>query len=342
MGGAVRAAALQGFHGLVRELGGVPEQLMRECDLRPEMLGDPESMVPLNSVAKLLEDAATGLTQPTFGLLLGAQQDPTMLGQLAVVIQDSATLYQALCTASRYLYLHSPAYDFALDDYGRQLPGCVSVRFDVSLEGAVPQRQLIDGCLSSAHRLTQLLSPIPVRLKGVSLPHSPIARHADYSAHFGSPVFFEQPYAAMHLDRELLDASMQRIKPDLRERAIAYVASREPPNARSVSGRVRSALKSTMGANRGTKTEIAGLLGLQPRTLQRRLTAEGETFDGIRNQVYRAATWRLLRETSIPLSQVAAAVGLSEQSALTRVVRRWFDATPTEIRDGGQTSSSRG
>ena len=341
MAGAVRAAALQGFDGLVRAFGGQPERLIRECGLRPESLRDPESMIPLNSVAELLEEAATGLAQPAFGLLLGGQQDPTMLGQLAVVIQDSATVYHALRTASRYLYLHSPAYDFALDDYGRQLPGCISVRFDVNLEGAVPQRQLIDGCLSSAHRLTQLLSPIPFRLKGVSLPHSPIAGHADYRSHFCAQVFFEQPYAALHLDREILGTSMQRIKPELRERAIAYVASREPANASSVSARVRSALKSTMGANRGTKAEIAGLLGLEPRTLQRRLTAEGETFDGIRNQVYRAAAWRLLRETNIPLSQVAAAVGLSEQSALTRVVRRWFDATPTEIRNG-QTLSSRG
>jgi AraC-like DNA-binding protein len=32
------------------------------------------------------------------------------------------------------------------------------------------------------------------------------------------------------------------------------------------------------------------------------------------------------------MSQVAAALGLSEQSALSRSCRRWFDATPSEVR----------
>lgn len=104
---------------------------------------------------------------------------------------------------------------------------------------------------------------------------------------------------------------------------------------RPVSERVRSALKSTVGANRGTKAEIAELLDLHPRTLQRRLTAEGTTFEEIRVEVYRSATRRLLLETAIPLSQVAAALGFSEQSAMNRSVRRWFDATPAQIRRNG-------
>jgi AraC-like DNA-binding protein len=169
----------------------------------------------------------------------------------------------------------------------------------------------------------------------VSIPHTPTGPRSAYRACFNAPVSFEQPFAGLHLDREILQSEMSDIGPYLREQAHAYVASHQLSADRLVSGRVRSALKSTVGANRGTKAEIAELLNLHPRTLQRRLTGEGTTFEEIRVEVYRAATRRLLLENEIPLSQVAAALGFSEQSAMNRSVKRWFDATPKQLRRNG-------
>ena len=73
-------------------------------------------------------------------------------------------------------------------------------------------------------------------------------------------------------------------------------------------------------------------MNLHPRTLQRRLSAENATFEEIRAEVYQAATRRLLLETELPLSQVAAVLGVSEQPAMTRSVKRWFGATPAQLR----------
>ena len=208
--GAVRAAALQGFDGLVRECGADPRPFLAAHGLDQDELRDPEAMVSLDAVAAMLEDAATALSRPTFGIVLGGRQDLSMLGLLAIVIQGVDTVHDALRTASRYLFVHSPAYDFAIGDTGRQIPGCVALRFDVTTGRSVPQRQLIDGCLSSTYRLAQLLSPVPLRLRGVSLPHTPVGAPADYSGHFGAPAFFEQPYAALHLDRSMLASSTER------------------------------------------------------------------------------------------------------------------------------------
>jgi AraC-like DNA-binding protein len=292
-------------------------------------------MVSLAKVALLVEDAARTLHVPTFGLRVGSHQDVAVLGPLAVVIQDTSTVHEAILKASRYLFIHSPTYEVSLEDPSAHLPGCITLRFDIKLESPVPQRQLIDGFLASTYRIVQLLSPIPIRLRGVSIPHTPTGTRSAYRTCFNAPVSFEQPFAGLHLERKILQTTMGDIGPYLREQALAYVASHHLAGGRLVSGRVRSALKSTVGANRGTKGEIAELLDLHPRTLQRRLTAEGTTFEELRIEVYRAATRRLLLETEIPLSQVAAALGFSEQSAMNRSVRRWFDATPAQLRKSG-------
>ena len=111
------------------------------------------------------------------------------------------TVYEATANASRYLFFHSPCYELVIEDPSPHLPGCITVRFDVQLERAVPQRQLIDAYLSSTYRMAQSLSPIPLRLQGVSLPHSPVGERSAYRSHFDAPVAFEQPYAAIHLER---------------------------------------------------------------------------------------------------------------------------------------------
>lgn len=328
---SVRAGALQGFDTVVRAIGGDAEQLIRHSGLDPQSLQDPETMISLDAVANLLEDTARRFDAPTFGLRQGSTQDLSMLGLLAIVLQNAATLGTALVHASKYLFVHSPSYELALENPSTQVPECATIRFDVSLESAVSQRQLIDGCLASTYRLAQLLSPVPIRLKGVSIPHTPKGSHRRYSSHFGAHVYFEQPFAGLHVDPGMLDVSIGGVKSALHEQAVAYIAARYP-DREGISAQVRSTLKGTIGATKGTKAQIAALLDLHPRTLQRRLHADGTTFEVIRDEVYRAATWRLLHDTSIPLGQVAAALGFSEQSAMTRSVRRWYGITPTELR----------
>ena len=332
---SIRASVLQDFAPFIRELSGDPDRLYRQSGLDPDALHDAETMVPLDAVALLLENAARQHRLPTLGLRLGSRQDLSILGLLAVVVQNSDTVYEATANASRYLFFHSPCYELVIEDPSPHLPGCITVRLDVQLERAVPQRQLIDAYLSSTYRMAQSLSPIPLRLQGVSLPHSPVGARSAYRSHFDAPVAFEQPYAAIHLERDLLHARIQSIKPHLRSQAIAYIAARYPAAGQSLSERVQHTLKSTIGANRGTKAEIADLLNMHPRTLQRRLSDERATFEDIRADVYRSATRRLLLETELPLSQVAAVLGYSEQSSMTRSVKRWFGVTPAQLRKDG-------
>lgn len=86
---------------------------------------------------------------------------------------------------------------------------------------------------------------------------------------------------------------------------------------------------------------IATLLAMHPRTLQRRLEAEGTTFGAVVDDVRRHAAGRLLATTDLPIGQVAHMVGFAEQSALSRAARRWWDATPRQVRRSGRAPESR-
>lgn len=336
MGSMVRAGALQGFDHLVRRWGADPDDLRRRHGLDgPEALGNPEAMIPLGHVARLMETAAVECRRPDLGLRLGSVQNPRMLGLLAVVVQGAHSVGGALADVSRYVFVQSPSYRVVVESTTDTR--WATVRFDIAVEDDVPFRQLIDGCMSSMLTLARTLTGLTITPLSVSLPHTPIAAANVYRSVFGAPVAFGQPRAALHLERSLLSTELRTARPEIRRRAIEYIAQRYPASTPTTASRVRNSIGGTLGATRGTKAEIAGLLGLHPRTLQRRLSAEGTSFESIREDVHRSATHRLT-QTALPLGQVAHALGFSEQSAMNRSVRRWFDMTPTELRSGRRPS----
>jgi AraC-like DNA-binding protein len=118
----------------------------------------------------------------------------------------------------------------------------------------------------------------------------------------------------------------------LRDLALDYMRSNFPVPGQTVTHRVHLLLTRSLGSSPVDVAAIARLLQTHPRTLQRRLAAEGTTFDTLLDAVRRAAAHRLITETDVPLSQVTAMVGLAEQSALSRAVRRWFGVTPRDLR----------
>lgn len=334
MSSLIRAGALQGFETLLRELGAEPKTLLRLHGIDPATLSDPEKLISLEAMAQVLEASAALTDCPDIGLRLAARQDVGMLGLLAIVIQNAPTSAQAVADASRYLFLHSDAYEVAVDTDSPMFKDCISLRFEIRLPEFVRQRQLIDGCLGLTYQLCRLFGREGFRLRGVSLPHTPMAAESVYRRYFGVPVTFAQPYAALHAHRDVLQAPLVDVNPLLRKMALEYIEHHFPSRRQLHSDRVRLTLTRTLGASRGTKSEISALLGLHPRTLQRRLDDEGTTFEVIREGVYKAAILRLLWETNLSFKQVSGALGFSEQSALTRSCKRWFGASPSQIRLG--------
>lgn len=88
----------------------------------------------------------------------------------------------------------------------------------------------------------------------------------------------------------------------------------------------------TLGTDSCNRELVAEALAMHPRTLQRHLQKEGQTFDRIHDRVRRDRAEYYLSRTTLPLAQVAAVIGYKEQSVLTRSCRRWFNLTPKQLR----------
>lgn len=327
----IRAAGIRGFRQLVLDHGADPEAMARQARLPVEALSDDELLVDDVALGTVLEIAAAQLELPDLGLLLAERQDVTMLGALSVAIQNSPTVGDAMECASRYLFIHARGLSVEMVPDPRGAPGVIGIKYGQDGMGEV-FGQGLDVGLGFLHHTTQYLLSGPYGLRGVELPHRPLAPVLRYEEFFGVPVSTGRPDAILRVPRSLLAQPINEANVAARRMALEHLEARARDAGEGETSRVRSALEQSLGTTSVRIGDVAALLATHPRTLQRRLEAEDTSFAEVLDGVRAARARSYLTTTDMPMTQVAAALGLSEQSALSRSCRRWWGRTPSEVR----------
>jgi AraC-like DNA-binding protein len=281
-------------------------------------------------MVQLLERSALDLGCPDFGLRLADRQDIGILGPLAVAMRHSATVGEAMRCASKYMHVYNPAIGFTVQPDGRQ--GQARFVFDIVAEHGPQCTQVIEHGVGVTCRILEMLSTGRTHVNTVSLPHPPAGPLAAYRRHLGVRVEFNAPRAALAIDRGDLSLPLADHNEELHAFAVNYLDVQFPARQAAMLVEVRKVIERLVGTGTCSYSDVADALSIHPRTLQRRLQAEGTTFEEVKDQVRRELVRRYLGHTEMPLKQVSILLDYSEQSALTRSCRRWFQTTPGALR----------
>lgn len=330
----IRSAGIRGFREVVEELGGDPVAIARRAQLDVTALDADDVLVEDVAMARVLEVAAAELGCPDLGLRVAAKQDLSLLGPLALAIRNAPSVGEAMEATSRYLFVHAPGMRIWLQPDPDGVRGVEALRYDVTPEGISPPRQGTDVSLGSLHRAIVSLVGGSYGLRTVDLPHQPLAPRQVYEDFFGVPVRFGRPAALLRLPSSLSATPLAVHDESVRQMALDFLARQSPAGDDLLTARTQGALQQLLGTGAPGIDDVARLLDLHPRTLQRRLADEGTTFAAVLDDVRRSTARRYLATTDLPLSQVAGLLGFSEQAVLSRACRRWWGVTPREVRRG--------
>ncbi|TDU32613.1 AraC family transcriptional regulator [Panacagrimonas perspica] len=330
MSPTVRTSSLRGYEALMRQLGADPGALLRRYRIRAASLQDEDALIPLQSLAALLEASAAMTRRPDFGLRLALKQDISVLGPVAIAMQNAASVGDALNYASRYLFVQSPGLVLTNSEESSIVQGCAELRVEIRLPRAA-HRQTLDLSLADLHHMLGLLAGKAYVLRAVTVPWT-LGSDRTYERFFGARVMPEEAHAALHVARTTLSTALGSVNVALRKIAIDYLALAFDTPETTFASRVQQALRHALGTPADSRPNIARLLNVHPRTLQRRLEAEGTTFDQLRDGMRKDLARRYLEETRMSLPHLANMLGLSEHSALTRSCRRWFGCAPSKVR----------
>lgn len=334
----VRAAGLRGLAELIEELGGDAEALLGRFGVPVAILGSEDGLISARVAGEVLETVAAELDCPDLGLRLAARQNAEVLGCLSAVIRNSLTVGDALDCITEYLYVHSPSLAITAGEAADRRD-LLELRLDCVIGPLLPQVAGLG--LGLLHRVLELVSGGDYGLRAVHLGHLPPATLAHYAEFFGTEVLARRRTTGLRLVREATAVPVVGADPFLRDAVREYMRNHFAQEEPILEQQVLGLLGQSIGTAPPSLPQIARQLRTHPRTMERRLSEAGTTFGALRDEVRRDAAYHLITAGESPLGEVAVMLGLTDQSSLTRAVRRWFGTSPLQLRRSRQPTPRR-
>ena len=193
-----------------------------------------------------------------------------------------------------------------------------------------------EASMSAVDVICREVSSADFKPLAVFFKHAPRGDVTVFEAHFGCPVHFESGRDALLLSTESIDApnklgdeTIAKFFDTHLEQELAAIKNED-----GLEQHVRRAVAQRLSEGVPTLSHISSQLGMGSRTLQRRLSEGGHSFQSVVDMARRDLAKRLLRETEYSLAEVAFLTGFSEQSGFTRAFKRWSGQTPRSYKLG--------
>jgi AraC-like DNA-binding protein len=95
---------------------------------------------------------------------------------------------------------------------------------------------------------------------------------------------------------------------------------------------VKDLLRRSLAGRRPTLKEVAQELGLGARTLQRRLTGAGFTFQQLVGDIRRELARHYLKQSAVELNEAAFLLGFEDANSFYRAFQEWEGTSPGDWR----------
>lgn len=287
----------------------------------------PESLPAATYVALL--DVAAGLADdPHFGLHVGERVRMGTYTVYGLILLSCRDFGQAFEQTMRYEQL---AHDLGRSTLAVQ-DGTAAYTWHSHYPKA--SRHLADSVFAGIRVFGNWLAGAPLPPADLALTHDggDPAGHGEYLRVFGALPRFNAPDNVARFDAELLawpvpnaDVSLY---PVLQQHADQLLRQRGAQGEADIVAQVRDVIARSLSQGQVRVASVAQALGLAPRTLQRKLSEAGASFQ----QVLDAARFDLardyLRQPGLNLVDIAFLLGYQEQSAFTHAFREWSGMNP--------------
>ena len=187
--------------------------------------------------------------------------------------------------------------------------------------------------LKLAHGLLSWLARYEVAVNAVDFAFERPTFEEDYALIFPAPVRFAAATTAIHFESKALKPVQTRSTDDL-DRFLEtaprdWIFTRSQEHTQSL--RVRAFLAESDWDHSNLLT-AANALQLTPRTLIRKLVADGTSFQAIKVGLRRDIAIRRLQVGETSIEEIAQDVGFASASSFHKAFRRWTGTTPSSYR----------
>ena len=310
------------------ELGVPPASVLRHAGLPAGLFDQEKILVSTEDLFALYRGIAEASNDPAIGLKLGTEPRIERYDPIAMTAVSARSLRDALERLARYKQLTCPE-ELQVTERG----GECRVRFRWLLAEETEPPVLVDLCFAwvvgIARRGTgDHASPRRLELRG------PTRDRKMYETHFGCPARFEGRentivFGKADLDRPFVTHNAEllaALAPQLDSELSQALASK------AIGEQVKGILKRQLAGRRPGIEDVARELCVSSRTLQRRLTKEGASFQQLVQEARRELARHYLLHSSLELNETAYLLGYEDTHSFFRAFHGWEGSSPGQWR----------
>jgi AraC-like DNA-binding protein len=302
--------------------------LLRRAGLPTGLFQQEKVYLTTAEVFALWRNVGEMSSDPGIGLKLGGDQRLERSHPAAIAVICSRTFGDALQRLGRYKQLTCPE---EIRIHRKAQESAVEFFY---VEAKEPQPDvLVDMVLSwilGVGRRGTDGQITPLRLE-LARP----AAHRDlFETHFGCRVRFKADRNALVFCSSDLDCPFVTHNDELLAMIGTQLDSElAARNARlNVGEQVKDTLRRSLAGKRPTLQDVGQELGLSARTLQRRLTDAGITFQQLVEETRRDLAHHYLKQSGVELNETAFLLGFEDANSFFRAFQAWEGTSPGEWR----------
>lgn len=309
---------------------GVADRALAQAGLTREALKDPSGRVHIEQHHALFTAlAADERPEISFHMRTSASMQCDDYGTLGLTMKSAPTLRRSFERLDRYARLYNSYSAFAVTDIGSEC-WWINRRPADDNDGAKLSNEAALGTFVALWRDANGDDFSPRR---VQFAHQPVGDVGPLEKHFKCPIRFgaEVDAIIMHQDDVARPNRVgdQQIWNYLREHLEEIFAATQPDR---IDREVIIHVANTLSEGVPKLGDIASELGIGSRTLQRRLSELGHSYQSLVDEARREVAIKLVAQKRHSLVEVAFLTGFAEQSSFTRAFKRWSGKTPRAYR----------
>lgn len=266
----------------------------------------------------------------TLPLRAGAAMRSDDYGAFGLAWKSATTLRGSYNRAERYAQVLTTVstYEVQTTDEGTYM------QLHRSGQRGLGMRLSNEATLASILTISQEVSTTIIHPIAVYLKHPAPKSIAEHETFFGCPVHFDSDRDALLLSNETLQVPNklgdESISKFFESHLEIELSKLEDDSA--LDRQIRHFVTQSLSEGMPMLSEVARYFGMSGRSLQRRLSELGYSYQTLVDESRQQLAEQLLRETDFSLVEVAFMTGFSEQSAFARAFKRWAGQTPRNFR----------
>jgi AraC-like DNA-binding protein len=306
-------------------------ELLEAAGIREGIFDDRENLIPYPALGRLLLECEKRSNCGHIALLVTQHTRLTDFGLAGRIALCAENAGEGLRRFADNFNLHSSATTANLITLGK----FTRFVYAIAGRGVDSTKQLQLGAMVIAYNVLRDLFGSTWIPTVITIASRPPVNPRPVQKFFGAPLRFDSDESAVVFETRWLDQRLPPVDPLFRQQVEGEAQARRAEILSDLPATLRRILRKQLIVDDCSMDQVAAMLGIHRRTLDRHLQVHGIRYGELLESVKYDIARQLLRDTELQVQQVAETLHFSSAANFATAFRRWAAMTPSEYRRRG-------